>query len=154
MINVIWWDASRGNWDSGLLSEIFDKHKKFFTQYNTKDIVPGSKAIVIVVGKPEIYPLRQYLNTLESGLVILTSDEDSYFDWEAAVPSHLDIWSQYYAPNKKEITKEMCKHCGACLSQLLTGQALTDWRNYVTSQKKRFGSYMSEKWLNATERVK
>ncbi len=49
------------------------------------------------------------------------------------------------------ITKEMCKHCGACLSQLLKGDELTDWRNFVTSQKKRFGSYLSPTWYNATE---
>lgn len=52
------------------------------------------------------------------------------------------------------ITKEMCKHCGACLSQLLKGDELDSWRNFVTSQSKKFGSYMSPKWLKATEGLK
>lgn len=52
------------------------------------------------------------------------------------------------------ITKEMCKHCGACLSKLLSGKELEDWRGYVTSQKKRFGSFMSPTWYNKTEGVK
>lgn len=53
-----------------------------------------------------------------------------------------------------EITKEMCRSCGACLSQLLKGKELEDWRNYVISQPKRFGSHMSPTWLKATENLK
>lgn len=52
------------------------------------------------------------------------------------------------------ITKKMCQHCGACLTQLLKEPELTEWRTYVKSQKKRFGSYMSPTWYNATEGVK
>lgn len=52
------------------------------------------------------------------------------------------------------ITKEMCKHCGACLSQLLKGEELTDWRKYVTSQPKKFGSYMSPTWKEAAKNFK
>lgn len=52
------------------------------------------------------------------------------------------------------ITKKMCEHCGACLSKVLKEPELTDWRTYVTSQKKRFGSYMSPTWFNATDGVK
>lgn len=52
------------------------------------------------------------------------------------------------------ITKEMCKHCGACLSQLLTGKELDDWRNYVITQPKKFGSHMSPTWYKATEGLK
>lgn len=51
-----------------------------------------------------------------------------------------------------EITKKMCESCGACLSQLLNGEELEKWRKYVTSQPKRFGSYMSPTWLKATEK--
>jgi len=52
------------------------------------------------------------------------------------------------------ITKEMCKHCGACLSQLLTGDELKNWRDYVKAQPKRFGSHMSPTWHKATENYK
>lgn len=49
------------------------------------------------------------------------------------------------------ITKEMCKHCGACLSQLLKGNELTNWRSYLKAQPKKMGSYMSPTWLEATK---
>ena len=52
------------------------------------------------------------------------------------------------------ITREMCKHCGACLTQLLSGPELTDWRIYVESQPKRFGSHMSPTWYEATKLMK
>lgn len=52
------------------------------------------------------------------------------------------------------ITKEMCKHCGACLSKLLSGDELKNWRGYVESQPKRFGSHLSPTWMNATEGIK
>ena len=52
------------------------------------------------------------------------------------------------------ITKKMCENCGACLSNLLKDEELTNWRKYVTSQPKRFGSYMSPTWLKATENLK
>lgn len=48
------------------------------------------------------------------------------------------------------ITKEMCKNCGACLSQLLTGDELVEWRKYVDLQPKKFGARMSPTWINAT----
>ncbi len=53
-----------------------------------------------------------------------------------------------------ELTKQMCKHCGACLSQLLIGDDLVKWREYVTNQKKRFGSFMSPTWYDATNEMK
>lgn len=53
-----------------------------------------------------------------------------------------------------ELTKEMCKHCGACLSQLVKDQELTDWRNYVTAQPKKLGSHMSPTWYSATKEMK
>ncbi len=52
------------------------------------------------------------------------------------------------------ITKEMCKHCGACLSQLLKDDELKDWRSYVKAQPKRFGSFMSPTWYEATKEMK
>lgn len=53
-----------------------------------------------------------------------------------------------------ELTRKMCQHCGACLSQLLKDNQLKDWRSYVTSQPKRFGSNMSPTWYKATENMK
>lgn len=50
-----------------------------------------------------------------------------------------------------EITKKMCHHCGACLTQLLGGKEKDDWRAFVNSQPKRFGSRMSPTWMKATE---
>lgn len=102
-MNVIWYDAARGNWDSGLICSIFDKHPETFPQHNSKELIYPDKAIVIVVGRPEVAPLRAYLDKLKSGLVILTSEEDAYFDWKAAIPSHLEIWTQYYSPSKEGI---------------------------------------------------
>ena len=49
-----------------------------------------------------------------------------------------------------EITKRMCQHCGACLSQLLLGEELVNWRKYVEMQPKKFGARMSPKWMEAT----
>lgn len=54
----------------------------------------------------------------------------------------------------EEITKKMCAHCGACLSQLLKGDELKDWRAYVKSQPKRMGSHMSPTWLESTKNAK
>jgi len=54
----------------------------------------------------------------------------------------------------EEITKKMCESCGACLSQLLKGDELADWRKYVKSQPKRMGSHMSPTWLEATKNAK
>ncbi len=103
MISVIWWDQGRGNWDSGLLCSIFDAHPETFIQHNSKELIYPERAIVIVVGKPEVEPLRWYLESIKSALVILTSDEDSYFDYHAAIPERHEIWTQYYAPNKSDI---------------------------------------------------
>jgi hypothetical protein len=103
MIDVIWWQQSRGNWDSGLLCSIFEKHTDCFKQINEKEVEPRKRAIVIVCGKPDPQPLREYLLKMDSGLVILTSEEDSFFNWQYAIPDYLEIWTQYYAPNKQDI---------------------------------------------------
>jgi hypothetical protein len=52
------------------------------------------------------------------------------------------------------ITKEMCRNCGACYSKMVNGKELEEWRGYVTSQPKRWGSHMSPTWHNATEGMK
>jgi hypothetical protein len=52
------------------------------------------------------------------------------------------------------LTKEMCKHCGACLTQLLSGKEKDAWRDYVGDQPKRFGSRMSPTWHEATKDMK
>jgi len=102
-IPIVWWDQGRGNWDSGLISSIFDKHPQTFIQHNTKTPDIFERAIVIVVGKPSIEPLRAYLETLTFGLVILTSDEDAYFDYKAAIPERLEIWTQYFNSSREDI---------------------------------------------------
>lgn len=104
MIPVIWHEGSRGNWDSGLLCDIFDSHPSLFPQYNEKTNPVFDRAIVVVVGKPEIKPLREYLEKT-SGIVILTSEEDAFFRWQDAIPEHFDIWTQYYSPTTKSEIK-------------------------------------------------
>lgn len=107
MIDVIWYNQCRGNWDSGLLCSIFEKYPETFIQHNSKQNIYSPRAIVIVTGCPEIVPLRNYLQGIASGIVILTSEEDSYFDWQAAIPPHLEIWTQYYSHNKAEIKERL-----------------------------------------------
>lgn len=102
MIDVIWWKGSLGNWDHGLLNSIFDSFPTKFRQVNTNHwVIPQGRAIVIVSGKPDVAELREYLMRVESGIVILVSDEDAYFNWEAAIPSHLEVWTQYWHPSTK-----------------------------------------------------
>lgn len=103
-MKVIWYNQAFGNWDSGLLASVFEKHPTLFEHINSKELVYAEKAIIVIVGKPDIPPLRQYLETFKSGIVILTSEEDSYFDWKSAIPPHLEIWTQYFqAATKAEI---------------------------------------------------
>lgn len=106
-VNVVWWNASRGNWDSGLLSSVFEAHSDVFIQHNLIGVPELEKAIVIVCGKPHIPPLREYLEKLKSGVVILTSEEDGYFDWKSAIPSHLEIWTQYFCEAKRGIKERL-----------------------------------------------
>lgn len=101
MIPVIWHDASFGNWDSGLVAETFNKYPEHFIQYNEKNPPQFDRAIFIVVGKPEVAPVRAYLDNMKEGVVILLSDEDAYFDWKAAIPSHLKVITQYWNPEYK-----------------------------------------------------
>ena len=110
MIPVIWWQASRGNWDHGLLLSIFEKHPELFKQYNTKELYgpfgDETRGIIIVTGRPEIEPLRAFLERFKSGLVILTSEEDAYFEWKLAIPGRFEIWTQYWNAQTKGEIKE------------------------------------------------
>jgi hypothetical protein len=105
-MNVIWYNQSFGNWDSGLLNSIFEKHSDKFTQHNTLLNPVFDKAIIIIVGKPNPLDVRTYLETIKQGLVILTSEEDAFFDWKLAIPERFEIWTQYYSPTTKKGIKE------------------------------------------------
>jgi hypothetical protein len=110
MIPVIWYDQCRGNWDHGTLLSIFEKHPDVFKQYNTVQRLTSftSKAIIIIAGTPDVGELRNYLENgfgPSGGIVILTSEEDAYFDWKAAIPSNFEIWTQYYSPSTKSEIK-------------------------------------------------
>lgn len=107
MIDLVWWDRMKGSWDSGLLRQTFEKYPEIFREHNSKELIFPERAIVIVVGKPEIAPLRAWLETLKSGLVILTSEEDAYFDYHAAIPEHLEIWTSYYHACKADIKERI-----------------------------------------------
>lgn len=138
MIPVIWWKKCRGNWDHGLLMNIFEKHPNVFSQWNDDKWLNPKKyshAIVIVAGRPDTMELRSYLEQFESGLVILTSEEDAYFDWKAAIPNRMQIMTQYYSPS----TKSEIKH------RLLLG-APGRIRDYKTKplQKKYLWSFVGQ----------
>lgn len=108
MIPVVWWNKCHGNWDHGVLTEIFEKHKDVFYQWNDDKLLNTKKykrQIVIVAGKPDTQSLRDYLLGLSEGIVILTSEEDAFFNWEYAIPDHLDLWTQYYSPSTKSKIK-------------------------------------------------
>jgi hypothetical protein len=108
MIPVVWYDACRGNWDHGVLMGIFDKHANVFFQHNKKKenchfLEPLEFGVIIIAGRPDVMYLRNYLQeNFKKGIVILTSEEDSFFNWEV-IPEHFEIWTQYYAPNKSAI---------------------------------------------------
>ncbi len=107
MIDVIWNDASRGNWDHGLLYSIFESEPEIFQQHNIKTQVVFDKAIIILTNKPDIDQTRKYLDKFKKALVILTGDEDSFFDWKAAIPEHHEKWTQYWRQNKEGCEKIM-----------------------------------------------
>lgn len=100
-MQVIWYEGMRGSWDHGLLCEIFDSHPDVFNQHNTKELVVFDRAIVMIVGRTDVKKLRDYLQNFKSGIAILMSEEDAYFDWQSAIPEHFDIWTQYYHPSTK-----------------------------------------------------
>jgi hypothetical protein len=105
-MKVIWYNASKGNWDSGLLCSIFDKHPDKFEQHNSKELIYPDKAIVIIVGRPDVNEVSYYLNQLNEATVILTSEEDAYFNWKA-LPQRHEYWTQYYHPNKSGIATRL-----------------------------------------------
>lgn len=106
MIDCVWYNRQRGSWDHGLLQEIFRKNPQHFLEWNLERNPILPRAIVIVVGKPDVKELREYLSKMTSGIVILTSEEDAYFDWKAAIPKHLEVWTQYYSSSTKSEIKE------------------------------------------------
>ena len=99
--NIIWFDGFRGNWDSGLLSSIIENNSTFI-EHNSKDN-PVFDNVIVLAGKTDKYRLRDYLLKTSKALVILMSDEDSYFDWEFCQLPHVEFWTQYYFRNKGEI---------------------------------------------------
>lgn len=133
-IPVVWWDQCRGSWDHGHLMYIFEKQPKTFIQHNTKNPDLFERAIVIVSGQVPTNPLRAYLETLTSGLVIFVSDEEARWDMEAIVPPHIEIWSQYYRPGMKVKKK------------LLMGapNRLKDYKINLTEEKKYHWSFVGQ----------
>lgn len=105
-MNVVWYEGQRGRWDHHVLMTVFEKYPDKFIQHNEKDPPQADSAIVIVAGRPDTEPLFNYLNTIKSGVVILTSEEDAYFNWKA-LPTHLDVWTQYYSPSKEGINTRL-----------------------------------------------
>jgi len=104
-MKVIWYNGQKGYWDHGLLMTIFDKHPELFDQHEQNIYI--NRAIVIVAGRPDVMQLRTYLNVLESGVVILTSEEDAFFDWKAAIPDHFKVWTMYYTADRHEIKERL-----------------------------------------------
>lgn len=106
-IDVIWYQGQRGHWDHGMLMSVFEKHPTIFKQWNENysDAPIDEKVIVIVAGKPDVVPLYGFLNKIQKAVVILTSEEDAYFDWKNAIPERHDIWTQYYSPSTKSEIK-------------------------------------------------
>lgn len=109
MIPVIWFDQSRGNWDHWILLRTFEKHEWLFPQYNEKVNPYFDRAIVVLVGKPDVGKVREYLEHIKSGVVIMMSEEDAYFDWKAAIPQdRFEIWTQnWHQSTKDEITNRI-----------------------------------------------
>lgn len=134
MVNVIWYRNARGNWDHGLLMEIFDKNPKVFDQYQESEIVNADRAIIIVTGVVDPVHLKDYLSDFKSGIVIFTSDEEARWDISAIVPEHLEIWSQYYKPGMK------------VSERLLMGQPnrLKDYKINKTKEKKYLWSFVGQ----------
>lgn len=105
-INIIWYDGFFGCWDHGLLASIFDADPRF-VQHNTPERQVFDEAIIIM-GKPkDLTGVRDHLNKFKKGLIILTSDEDSMWDWKSVIPEHFKVWTQYYYKNKSEIKERL-----------------------------------------------
>lgn len=105
-INIIWYDGFFGCWDHGLLASVFESDSRF-VQHNTKERLVFDEAIIIM-GKPKDFDsVTEHLNKFKRGIVILTSDEDSEWDWRSVIPKHLTVWTQYYFHNKQEIKERL-----------------------------------------------
>lgn len=109
MVNVIWYNGCRGNWDHGLLMDVFDKYPDLFIQHNNRNVnfIYPNKSIVIVSGKPDVEGLRYYLSMVNFCILILTSEEDSFFDYKSVIHPGVEVWTQYYYSNKSDIKERM-----------------------------------------------
>lgn len=106
MIPVIWYKGQRGRWDHGLLLTIFDKYPDIFPQYNEPVPPKGiHNGIVIISGCENESDVFAYLSTMNKCLVILTSEEDAFFQWKKAIPPQHEIWTAYYNPQFKSEIK-------------------------------------------------
>lgn len=106
MINVVWFNGFKGNWDHGLLASIMDNDTRF-VQHNSPENPALEEAIVIMGKIKDQDQARNYLAQLRKGIVILASDEDSEWDWRSIMPPHIKVWTQYYFRNKSEITDRL-----------------------------------------------
>lgn len=106
MIPVVWFDASKGNWDMGIFQLTFEKYPDLFPQYNEKINPPFERAIVMCVGKPDVIKLKRYLEKIKSGVVIFASEEDAYYPWKEVMHSGLEAWCQYWHPSTKSEIKQ------------------------------------------------
>jgi len=86
---------------------IFDKYPEVFIQYNQKESPVFDHAIVVVVGRPLISPLRDYLKKMKSAIVIMTGDEECAFECEKAIPKHFEMWTQCYAPHRSYMKERL-----------------------------------------------
>lgn len=130
-INIIWHNGFRGNWDSGLLTSLISEDARFI-QHNYKDNNPVFDEAIIIIGKPQDYDaVRDYLAQFKKAIVILSSDEDAEWDWKRCIPSHLQIWTQYYFRNKEEIKERLLLGFPTRLKEVTINKNLE--RNYFCS---------------------
>lgn len=104
-INIIWYDGFFGCWDHGLLASIFNSDLRFI-QHNSGR--PVFDEAIIIMGKPnDLNGVHEHLSKFKKALIILTSDEDSMWDWRSFIPAHLEVWTQYYYKNKLQIKERL-----------------------------------------------
>jgi len=136
MINCVWYNGSFGNWDNGLLAEIFDSRPDVFIQHNTKNNPVFERAIVCLVGKPDVKEVREYLDKIDEAFVFLLSDEDGFFRWQDAIPERHTIYTQYFT----ELGKSEIKN------RILLGapNRIKDYKIDTTQPKKYLWSFVGQ----------
>lgn len=103
MIPVVWYEGQQGRWDHWILMRTFEKYQWLFRQHNEPESKIFDRAIIIIAGKPDVQKVRQYLDNINSGVVIMMSEEDAYFDWKAAIPENkFEIWTQNWHQSTKD----------------------------------------------------